>query len=166
MELIRAPSLCSLALFQDLQYLEEMSTLELLNMLLDNSSGCRSLLALKLSDACIRNIAVTLRRLPQLTALVVTDTDSQPGRFNTSKDFYNLMQMLKRDPAQSDSLSLLPKLKRLAVRFGHTKDPRLDELIEETTSSRLIPSTLDGEELACLDLPPVGTAHDLHWFPR
>ncbi|KAL1674119.1 hypothetical protein EV122DRAFT_221309 [Schizophyllum commune] len=100
MELIRAPSLCSLALCQDLQDLEEMSTLELLNMLLDNSSECRSLLALKLSDACIRNIAVTLRRLPQLTALVVTDTDSQPGRLNTLNDFYNLMQMLKRDPAR------------------------------------------------------------------
>ncbi|KAL1722853.1 hypothetical protein EV715DRAFT_269994 [Schizophyllum commune] len=166
MELIRAPSLCSLALCQDLQDLEEMRTLELLNMLLDNSSECRSLQALKLSDACIRNIAVTLRRLPQLSALVVTDTDSRPGGFNTINDFCNLMQMLKRDPAQSDSLSLLPKLKRLAVRFGHTKDPRLDELIEETTSARLIPCTLDGEELACLELPPVGTAHDLRWFPR
>ncbi|KAL1736450.1 hypothetical protein EV714DRAFT_198098, partial [Schizophyllum commune] len=166
MELIRAPSLCSLALCQDLQDLEEMSTLELLNMLLDNSSECRSLQALKLSDACIRNIAVTLRRLPQFTALVVTDTDSRPGSFNTMNDFCNLMQMLKRDPAQSDSLSLLPKLKRLAVRFGHAKDPRLDELIEETTSSRAIPRTLDGEELACLDLPLDGSARDFHWFPR
>ncbi|KAI4521663.1 hypothetical protein K525DRAFT_269643 [Schizophyllum commune Loenen D] len=108
----------------------------LLFMELIRAPKCRSLLALNLSDACIRNIAVTLRRLPQLTALVVTDTDSQPGSFNTINDFCNLGQMLKRDPAQSDSLSLLPKLKRLAVRFGRTKNPRLDELIEETTSSR------------------------------
>ncbi|KAI5896912.1 uncharacterized protein SCHCODRAFT_02616165 [Schizophyllum commune H4-8] len=164
LELLRAPNLCSLALCQDLQDLEELSTLDLLKMLLYNSSGCCSLQALKLSDASIRNIEVALGRLPQLTALVVTDTNNQPGSINTLDDFHDLVQMLRRNPAHPDSLSLLPKLKRLAIRFGRTKDACLEDLIEKTISSRAIPCTPDGEELACLN--PVDTARDLHWFPR
>ncbi|KAL1745298.1 hypothetical protein HDZ31DRAFT_63306 [Schizophyllum fasciatum] len=165
MTLIRAPNLRSIALCEEQKLIidSDLCALDYLNTLLENSSGCPSLQALKLSDVFAYTAVPTLRRLPQLSQFVVTETYEL--HFRESVPFYNLIRALERDRSKPDSLSLLPNLKRLAVRFGRERDAELDNLVERVIASRSTPCTLDGKELACFDSPNAGAAHDMHWFP-
>ncbi|KAI5896931.1 uncharacterized protein SCHCODRAFT_02676465 [Schizophyllum commune H4-8] len=147
LSLISAPKLQRLVLSDDVAR-QCISVADILEKLLDRSSGCPELRYLSLRAIRVDDMLPIMRRLPHLTGFELEDKGRPYGR--PPLEFYLFVKELTRTSRRPASLELLPNLTHLVIKDGRRPDKRCHAMIGKAIESRSTrrPRMLNGQPLA------------------
>ncbi|KAI5896818.1 uncharacterized protein SCHCODRAFT_02569893 [Schizophyllum commune H4-8] len=149
--LIEAPNLVELSMKggdgEDGGRNSELQMLSRLSTLLDRSGDCSQLQYLTLISVDLErgDLISCLRRVPSLVNLEIVS-------FFYEESNLAVVRALIRDPAEPSSMALLPCLTALTICHNDwRKEYPVRQLFCAAVRSRMLPTTYEGRELACLE---------------